>query len=133
VKVGQKEAFQNEVDKVDGLVGAWYITKMVPTHPTVMPTDPIELQIIEQGRRRAEARMKAPEPDIWISFSSHASQTEVNQFRGSVEGLVEKLEQRRIKSCFRDDLTCQWLFFFFWFCTPASNADECFETHSSKF
>jgi len=50
VKVGQKEAFQNEVDKVDGLVRAWYITRKVPPLPTVMPTAPIELQIIEQGR-----------------------------------------------------------------------------------
>lgn len=69
VKKEDKEKFETEVEK-EGLAGGWYVTKKIPPRPTVMPTDPALVKIIEAGEERARARLSVPNPDTWITISS---------------------------------------------------------------
>jgi hypothetical protein len=92
VKSGQKDAFGKELETRSRLVGGWYVTKDLPPLPAVMPTDPGELLMVEEGMKRAEARLREPIPSIWISFSTHQSEAAVTEFGKKVEEIVEKID-----------------------------------------
>jgi hypothetical protein len=77
------------------MIGAWYVSKGVPPRPSVMPSDDMELKIIEDGEMRAKARIEMPTPDIWISFSTRVTESKVEDFRDAVKGYVERAEGGR--------------------------------------
>jgi hypothetical protein len=92
VKEEEKALFQREIDTSTGLVGAWYTAKKIPPLPSVMPTDLVELQILEEGMKRAEARLKAPTPNIWMSISTpDAGSAEVG-FGEKVKSYVQEVQ-----------------------------------------
>lgn len=95
VKEEEKSLFQKEIDTAEGLFGAWYIKKNMAPPPKVMPTDPIELMILEQGAKTAEARLKAPLPNIWMSISNAASGKGVAKFGAKVKGCVQEVQSGR--------------------------------------
>jgi len=72
-----------------GAAGGWYVTKKVPPLPRVMPTDEAELRMIEEGRKRAEARLEENTPNIWISFSDGDKD---GGFAKEVEAIVDTVE-----------------------------------------
>jgi hypothetical protein len=88
VKTEEKGKFQQEVDK-SGLAGAWCITKQVPPRPTVMPTDPVLVKIIEAGEERAKARLALPNPDIWATISGEDG---IGDFGTAVKDYVSKVD-----------------------------------------
>jgi hypothetical protein len=92
VKEEHKAGFQREIDERGGVVGAWYVTKGIPPRPTVMPTDHVEVKIIEEGEARAEARLKMSTPDIWVSFSTPGSAHVLEEFGNAVKSLISKVE-----------------------------------------
>jgi len=92
VKEEEKTLFQKEIDTSTGLAGAWFITKKIPPLPTVMPTDPVELQVLEEGRQRAEARLNAPTPNIWMSISTPDSGDTVDAFGEKVKPYVQEVQ-----------------------------------------
>jgi pantoate kinase len=65
----------------------------MPPLPKVMPTDPVELKILEEGTKRAEARLQAPTPNIWMSISSDVS-GDIG-FGESVKEYVEEVQSGR--------------------------------------
>ncbi|KAH8814844.1 hypothetical protein F5884DRAFT_153066 [Xylogone sp. PMI_703] len=93
VRPGQAPQFQRHIDANPGLAGSWYVTKKMPPLPTVMPTDPEELRLLEEGRRRAEDRLRAPNPEIWISLTTPGSPTAL--FGRTVEGFVREVQTGR--------------------------------------
>lgn len=93
LKPGYAPAFQRQLDSNPGLAGSWYITKKMPPLPTVMPTDPIELQMLEENRRKAQERLNAPNPEIWIALTTPGSQTAL--FGRTVEGFVREVQSGR--------------------------------------
>jgi len=98
VKEGQKDAFEKELEASGGVVGGWYVTKDLPPLPAVMPTDPGELLMVEEGMKRASARLREPTPKIWISFSTHESEAAVMEFGKKVGGLVEKIDSGKYEN-----------------------------------
>ncbi|KAF8861793.1 hypothetical protein BDZ45DRAFT_687330 [Acephala macrosclerotiorum] len=88
VKAEEKGRFQHEVEK-SGLAGAWCITKKVPPRPTVMPTDPVLVKIIEAGEERAKARLALPNPDIWVTISGEDG---TGDFGTAVKDYVSNVE-----------------------------------------
>lgn len=90
VKEGEKAAFQKEIDARPELVGAWYTIIPVPPLPKVMPTDPVELAIIEGQKLQAESNLRKFTPAIWIAFSSSATEGLINGFKYVVRGFVEE-------------------------------------------
>lgn len=98
IKDGQKEAFEKELVTRSGLVGGWYVTKDLPPLPAVMPTDPGELLMVEEGMKRAEARLNQPTPKIWISFSTSEFEASMLEFEKKVEGMVEKIDSGKYEN-----------------------------------
>jgi hypothetical protein len=94
VREGCREDFQTQAEK-KGMIGAWYVPKGVPPRPRVMPSDDMELKIIEEGEIRAKARIEMPTPNIWISFSTDVMESKVEDFRDAVKGYVERAEGGR--------------------------------------
>jgi hypothetical protein len=92
VKDEEKALFQKEIDTSTGLAGAWYVTKEMPPRPTVMPTDPVELKILEEGKQRAEARLKAPTPNIWMSISTPDAENSDVKFGKNVQSYVQEIQ-----------------------------------------
>lgn len=82
----QREAESNRVRR------AWYVNKGVPPRPLVMPADPVEVKMIEEGEKRAQARLEMPTPDIWISFSTGGLEDRLEEFGDAVKGYVSKVE-----------------------------------------
>jgi hypothetical protein len=56
-----------------------------------MAQDPVELKVWFEMMKRTEARLKGPEPNIWMSISSGARSTE-DDFDGRVDLHVQKIE-----------------------------------------
>lgn len=92
VKDQEKALFQKEIDTTVGLAGAWYITKKMPPLPTVMPTDPVELQILEEGMKRAEDRLNSPTPNIWMSISTPDSGNTMKTFGEKVNSYIQEMQ-----------------------------------------
>jgi len=84
VKDGRKASFQKIADSREKVVGAWSVTIPVPPLPKVMPTDPVELGIIEQQRVMAEESLKGPNPDVWIALMSAGTKYLVEEFNRAV-------------------------------------------------
>jgi hypothetical protein len=76
VREGCREEFQTQAEK-KRMIGAWYVSKGIPPRPSFMPSDDMELKIIEDGELRAKARIEMPTPDIWISFSTIVTESKV--------------------------------------------------------
>ncbi|RFU26360.1 hypothetical protein B7463_g9978, partial [Scytalidium lignicola] len=93
VRPGQAPLFQRQIDANPGLAGSWYITKKMPPLPAVTPRDPEELRLLEEGRRRAEDRLRAPNPEIWISLTTPGSPTE--RLGRMVEGYAREVQTGR--------------------------------------
>jgi hypothetical protein len=92
VKEEEKLFFQKELYTSTGLAGAWYVTKDLPPLPTVMPTDPVDLQILEEGIKRAQARLDAPTPNIWMSISTPNFGNTAEAFGEKVKSYVREVE-----------------------------------------
>jgi hypothetical protein len=93
VQEGKRGNF-SEAMKGKGAIGGWYVTKKVSPLPRVMPTDELELRMIEEGKR-AEARLKEKNPDIWISFSDGHKEGGIAE---EVEAIVDTVESDRYKN-----------------------------------
>jgi len=91
VKDGAKGAFDGAVER-NGMAGAWVRRKHVPPKPTVMPTDPVELAIIEGQVKQAEEDAKKRTPLIWVSLFTPETAGARKGFRDAVEGLCVKVE-----------------------------------------
>lgn len=83
------------------LAGGWYATKKIAPLPIVMPTDPEELMMIVEGRKGQEARLKEPNPNIWVGFSTPRSEDNAIAFGESVLGIVEKVESGKYEQFLR--------------------------------
>jgi hypothetical protein len=92
ILAGQKELFQSEVSNRKEVVGAWFVTKAMPLLPAMMPTDPVELEIMQGGRAMQEALLKEPTPEIWIRLSNSTTAEVGNDFRSVISGHVLKVE-----------------------------------------
>jgi hypothetical protein len=92
ILAGQKELFQSEVSNRKEVVGAWFVTKAMPPLPAMMPSDPVELEIMQGGRAMQEARLKEPTPEIWIRLSNSTTDEVGNDFRSVISGHVLKVE-----------------------------------------
>jgi hypothetical protein len=84
VREGCKEEFQGDVEKKE-MLGSWYVEKGVPLRPTVMPSDPEDVRMIEEGEKRALARLKMSVRDIWISFWKEGEGKKFDRFRDTEE------------------------------------------------
>ena len=108
VKEGKKEEFEKVVEggDMDGdggtrgfggreISGGWYVTKKMPPLPRVMPTDEGEKRMLEEGRERAERRLREPTPEIFVIIEGLEEGKRVVEdgFDREVEGLVEKVER----------------------------------------
>lgn len=58
----------------------------------MLPTDSVEVKMIEDGEARAAARLKLPTPDIWISFSHPESANESEELDNTVKAYISKVE-----------------------------------------
>jgi hypothetical protein len=63
-----------------------------------MPTDHLELKMIEDGEARAAARLKMPTPDIWIALSIRESAEELELFGSAVKGYVSKVDHDKYET-----------------------------------
>ncbi|KAE9371709.1 hypothetical protein N431DRAFT_545882 [Stipitochalara longipes BDJ] len=91
VRKGCRGEFQKEMEK-RGINGVWCVQKGVPPRPTVMPTDEVEVRIIEEGEKRAKARLEVPLPDIWVAFETNTVGEEGEGFGDAVKTFIEKVE-----------------------------------------
>ncbi|PMD62312.1 uncharacterized protein K444DRAFT_661514 [Hyaloscypha bicolor E] len=91
VREGYRGEFGREVER-RGIRGAWYVERGVPPRPQLMPTDEIEMRIIEEGEKRTEARLEMPTPNIWVSFWTDDKENEAEEFRGAVKSFAEEME-----------------------------------------
>ena len=91
VREGYRGEFGREVER-RGTRGAWYVEKRVPPRPQLMPTDEMEVKIIEEGEEKAEARLEMPTPNIWVSFWTDDKENEAEEFRGTVRSFAEEME-----------------------------------------
>lgn len=87
VKPGKRAEF-DEVVREQKRMGAWYVVRGMAPSPRVMPTDEVEVKILEAGRKKQEEDLKGSVPDIWIAVG----RDEGEEFRKGVEGLLEKVE-----------------------------------------
>jgi hypothetical protein len=97
VKSEQKVEFQLKINRNRDVIGAWYIAKEIPLRLAVMPTNPMEVKMIEEGQAKAAAQLKLPIPDIWISFSTPESNDLSKEFGSAVNGWVLKIESGKYK------------------------------------
>lgn len=89
---GKKAEFQKEINARTGLVGAWHTVIPVPPLPNVMPTDMMELAIIEHQKLRAEQNLKNFTPAIWIAFSTPTTEALMGEFRAAVARSIESVK-----------------------------------------
>ena len=57
-----------------------------------MPTKPDELKILEEGTKRAEDRLKAPTPNIWMSITTREPEKTKIEFGEKVEAYVQDVQ-----------------------------------------
>jgi hypothetical protein len=94
VREDGKAEFQKVVERL-GRKGAWYVEKGIPPRPAIMPADETEVRMIEEGEKRAKARLERRSPDIWISFMTDEEEKRLNSFDDAVKGYVWKVEGGR--------------------------------------
>lgn len=97
VKSECKAEIQREIEG-GGLLGSWLVAKGVPPRPAVMPTDPVKVKMIEEGEARAEARLKMPMPDIWVSILTDSLRNKPEDPTSALERYVSKIEGGRYEN-----------------------------------
>jgi hypothetical protein len=84
-----KSDFEKEIEARKGLVGGWIVKKHIPPLPTAgLPSDPIELQIVQGQQAATKADADQPTADVWISLYSGSSRSQNADFGTAVKDFV---------------------------------------------
>jgi hypothetical protein len=87
-----KSDFEKEIVARKGLVGGWIVKKHIPPLPTAgLPSDPIELQIVQGQQAATKADVDQPTADVWISLYSGSSRSQNADFGTAVKDFVSEV------------------------------------------